>query len=79
MLRTGLILLTTSTAGVLFRVADVAYSDVPGLQWVCLAGLIGSLISFAVDYLKSELPYITRPVQRTSAVAVTAWKVQAQH
>ena len=59
-LKTGLSLLAMSSAGVIYRSADLAYSFIPCLKWLCLSGLGLSLVCFAVVYIRSEAPRLRR-------------------
>ena len=59
-LKMGVSSLLMSSAGVIYRTADYAYSTLPCLKWLCLGGLGLSLVCFAAVYIRSEAPRFRR-------------------
>jgi hypothetical protein len=61
-LKTGVWLLIMSSAGVIYRLADLAYSSSPCLKWLCLGCLSLSLLCFAAVYARFEAPRLRRVI-----------------
>ena len=78
MLRTGIYLLSSSSMGVLYRNADMAYSMHPALKWTCLAGLTISFLCFVITYLKNQYPGFLKTLTRyPHMIKSSAWKVSS--
>jgi hypothetical protein len=74
-LKTGVSLLVMSSAGVLYRSAELAYSSIPCLKWLCLGGLSISLLCFAVVYVRFEAPRFRRVISPESdMIKSPMWK-----
>ena len=74
MLRTGIFLLSSSSLGVLYRHAELAYSMLPLVKWLSLMGLMASLICFITIYLRAEMPNFRRTfVRRSDMIKSPVW------
>ena len=75
MIKTGITLLSTSSLGVLYRTADLAYSMNLALKWFCLIGLSLALACFAAVYLQAEIPKLRKRTRRSpDMIKSPEWK-----
>jgi hypothetical protein len=78
MLKTGISLLSASTIGVGYRIADLAYSMNPLLKWFCLFGLTIALSCFVATYISAEAPRLRKYLLRQPhMIKSSAWKLSS--
>jgi hypothetical protein len=77
MLKIGLLLLSSSSLGVLYRNTDYVYSMHPFLKWFCFFGLVSSLICFISVYVQAEWPSIRKNLSRPDMIKSPAWKLSS--
>ena len=75
MLKIGIHLLTVSSMGVLYRIADLTYSALPSLKWCSLTGLCLSVICLMGGYLSTQgLRFRKFLVRQPDMIKSGAWK-----
>jgi hypothetical protein len=79
MIKTGILLLISSSLGVLYRQADLAYSALPSLRWFCFSGLLIAFTCFVATYVKYALPRRAKPIEPgPDMIKSPAWKLSSE-